>query len=123
MEWDFILSIIVGVIIGCCIPIDKKRKDKRKMGIKLMKEDVNQLHNKMAQTDRIFMTKFISNPNKEHLTCSELLELHESICELESLIPIVKHRIIEQMVLLDKSTLQPDIELVEVKENDVGKQS
>lgn len=102
MTWDFVLSIILGITIGAliCRFTDNKKKQEKNMGYELLKEQMNKFHDKLFQTDTTVRKRFISNPNKKKLSQADVLEIQNSISELESVLPLVKQRLNEQMYLL-----------------------
>lgn len=124
MTWDFVLSIILGITIGAliCRFTDKKKQEKN-MGYELLKEQMNKFHDKLFQTDTTVRNRFISNPNKKKLSQADVLEIQNSISELESVLPLVKQRLNEQIYLLIGPGYGKTSPEDEVKENDVSKQS
>ena len=134
MTWDFVLSIILGITIGAliCRFTDKKKQEKN-MGYELFKEQMNDFHNRLFQTDTTVRKRFISNPNKKNLSQADVLEIQNSISELESVLPLVKQRLNEQMYLLispgygktppEDLTTDQQLKILGAQPNDVSEQS
>jgi hypothetical protein len=135
MTWDFVLSIILGITIGAliCRFIDNKKKQEKNMGYELLKEQMNKFHDKLFQTDTTVRKRFISNPNKKKLSQADVLEIQNSISELESVLPLVKQRLNEQMYLLispgygkttaEDLTTDQKLKILGAQPNDVSEQS
>ena len=104
MTWDFVLSIILGITIGALIcRFTNNKKQEKSVGYELLKEQMNKFHDVLFRTDTVVRKKFISNPNKTDLPKSDTLSILDSISELESMIPLVKQRLIEHLVVPEQS--------------------